>query len=177
MLWGEGYLSPGGVDEVREILKGFDIAEKRILDIGCGSGGITIDLVREFKAGFVLGVDVEDATCSRSREIAAKYKLQNKIDIRKITPGIFPFQDEQFDIVFSKDSIVHIHDKEHLAFEVFRLLRPGGFFLASDWLTSHDSEPSDNMKAYLKLEDLDFGMASPIRYENALKVKYAGRNW
>ena len=170
MLWGEGYLSPGGIDEVREILNGFDIAKKRVLDIGCGSGGITVDLVKEFQAGSVLGVDVEEAPCSRSRALAAKHRLQNKIEIMKITPGIFPFQDEEFDIVFSKDSIVHIHDKEQLAKEVFRILKPGGYFLASDWLTSHDTEPSDNMKAYLKLEDLDFGMASPKRYENALKV-------
>ena len=66
MLWGEGYLSPGGVGEVREILKGFDIADKKVLDIGCGAGGITVDLIREFKAKFVLGVDVEKDPCIRS---------------------------------------------------------------------------------------------------------------
>ena len=42
MLWGEGYLSPGGVDEVREILKGFDVADKKVLDIGCGAGGYLV---------------------------------------------------------------------------------------------------------------------------------------
>ena len=52
---------------------------------------------------------------------------------------------------------------------MFRILKPGGFFIASDWLTSHDGEPSEDMKNYLKLEDLDFGMASPGRYEAALR--------
>ena len=80
---GEGYLSPGGIDEVREILKDFDIAKKNILDIGCGSGGITIDLVKEFQAEFVLGVDVEDAPCLRSKALVAKYNLEDKIDIKK----------------------------------------------------------------------------------------------
>ena len=169
MLWGEGYLSPGGVGEVREILKGFDVADKKVLDIGCGAGGITVDLIREFKAKFVLGIDVEKDPCIRSEALASKYGLGDKIEIQEVEPGPFPFGNEEFDIVFSKDSIVHIHDKEKLSGEVFRILKPGGFFLASDWLTSHDGDPSEDMKNYLKLEDLDFGMASPGRYEAALR--------
>jgi phosphoethanolamine N-methyltransferase len=52
---------------------------------------------------------------------------------------------------------------------VYRILRPGGWFAASDWLMSHDGEPSDEMKAYIKAEDLDFAMASPDRYHRALQ--------
>lgn len=170
MLWGEGYLSPGGLDEVSEILKGFDIKDQIILDIGCGSGGITVDLVKKFRAGFVLGIDVEDGPCERSKELVKKYNLEEKVEIQKVIPGALPFSENEFDIVFSKDSIVHVHDKEQLSAEVFRILKPGGFFLASDWLTSHDKEPSIDMKKYLKLEDLDFGMASPKKYQAALKV-------
>ena len=64
------------------------------------------------------------------------------------------------DIVFSKDSIVHIPDKEALAADAFRVLKPGGWFVASDWLISHD-EPSPEMADYIAKEDLDFGMARP----------------
>ena len=41
MLWGEGYLSPGGVGEVREILKGFDISDKSPSDslADCSTNG------------------------------------------------------------------------------------------------------------------------------------------
>ena len=72
--------------------------------------------------------------------------------------------------MFSKDSIIHIADKEGLAADVFRVLEPGGWFAASDWLISHDDEPSADMKRYIEAEGLDFAMASPARYEAALKA-------
>jgi len=64
---------------------------------------------------------------------------------------------------------VHIADKHGLAQDVYRLLKPGGWFVASDWLISHDDEPSPEMKHYIQLEDLDFGIASPERYRLALE--------
>ena len=81
-----------------------------------------------------------------------------------------PLPDASVDIVFSKDSIVHIPDKEALAADAFRVLRPGGWFVASDWLISHDGEPSPEMADYIAKEDLDFGMASPARYRRALEA-------
>ena len=80
-----------------------------------------------------------------------------------------PLPDAGVDIVFSKDSIVHIPDKEALAADAFRVLKSGGWFVASDWLISHDGEPSPEMAHYLAKEDLDFGMASPARYRRALE--------
>lgn len=70
--------------------------------------------------------------------------------------------------MFSKDSIVHIPDKHALMQAVTRLLKPGGWFVASDWLISHDDTPSPDMAAYIAAEGLDFGMASPARYRDAL---------
>ena len=40
-LWGDGFLSPGGGDEVRRILKGVSIEGKTVIDIGCGSGAVS----------------------------------------------------------------------------------------------------------------------------------------
>jgi phosphoethanolamine N-methyltransferase len=72
--------------------------------------------------------------------------------------------------VFSKDSIVHIPDKHALMRDVFRVLKPGGWFVASDWLIGHENEPSPAMQAYIASEGLNFGMASPSRYVEAMKA-------
>src|SRR5690606_6135278 len=50
------------------------------------------------------------------------------------------------------------------------VLRPGGWFAASDWLIGHDGAPSPEMTTYLAEEDLDFGMASPALYQAALEA-------
>ncbi len=169
MLWGEGYLSPGGLDEIKRLLTGMDVRGKHVLDIGCGSGGIAVGLANEFNAQRVTGIDVEKPVVEAARRRVENAGLSDIIEIKLVSPGPFPFEDESFDIVFSKDSIIHIADKEMLAKQAYRVLRPGGWFVASDWLISHDDEPSQAMKDYIKQEGLEFRMASPGRYESALE--------
>jgi SAM-dependent methyltransferase len=169
-VWGEGYLSPGGPEEVSRILEGLDLTGARMLDIGCGTGGIAVSLVRDHGAAHVTGIDIEAPACAAAGRLAAAAGLADRVTIRKVEPGPLDFADSSFDVVFSKDSIIHIADKEALAADVFRVLEPGGWFAASDWLISHDDEPSAAMKRYIEAEGLDFTMASPARYEAALKA-------
>ena len=168
-IWGEGFLSPGGPDEVRRVVEGLDLEGKRILDIGCGSGAIAVLLAQEYGASEVVGIDVEDDVVNAAKPLAEKKGVSDRVTIQKVQPGPLPFPDQSFDVVFSKDSIIHIPDKEALCADVFRILVPGGWFTASDWLMSHDGEPSPEMKIYIEAEDLDFAMASPVRYQAALE--------
>lgn len=168
-LWGDGFLSPGGPDEVARTLAGIDLTGADVVDIGCGSGGATIALVRDHGAAHVVGIDVERPVCDHARARVERAGLADRIEIRLVEPGPLPFPDRSVDVVFSKDSIVHIPDKESLAADVFRVLRPGGWFVASDWLIAHDEAPSPAMQAYIAAEALDFGMASPERYRTALE--------
>ena len=181
-VWGDGWLSPGGPAEVARLLEGLDIRGKSVLDIGCGAGGVDTLLVGTHGAAYVTGIDVEDTVLAHARERAGKAGLSTRTGFLKVEPGPLPFPPETFDIVFSKDSIVHIPDKHTLMRDVFRVLKPGGWFVASDWLIGHDHEPSAEMKAYIESEGLDFGMASPMRYADAMasagfeKVETRSRN-
>jgi phosphoethanolamine N-methyltransferase len=167
-IWGEGFLSPGGADEVARIIGTDDLTGRSVLDIGSGAGGIDIALVRNHGAGYVTGIDVEDPVLTHARGLIAAAGLTARIGLAKVAPGPLPFPPTTFDVVFSKDSIVHIPDKHALMAEVFRVLKPGGRFLASDWLIGHDDPPSPAMTAYIAAEGLDFGMASPRRYTDAM---------
>ncbi|MDH3535045.1 MAG: SAM-dependent methyltransferase, partial [Gammaproteobacteria bacterium] len=49
-LWGEGFMSPGGTDEVDRYLEGISLEGLSVLDIGCGLGGVDIHLIRKLGA-------------------------------------------------------------------------------------------------------------------------------
>ena len=169
-MWGDGFLSPGGPEEVERLLSGVDLEGRTVVDIGSGAGGVPILLADRYGAARVIGLDVEATVVAHAQAKAERAGLADRIEIRRVEPGPMPLADGSVDILFSKDSIVHIPDKEALAADAFRVLKPGGWFVASDWLISHDGEPSPEMADYIAKEDLDFGMASPARYRRALEA-------
>jgi phosphoethanolamine N-methyltransferase len=167
-VWGEGYLSPGGPDEIRAIVEGVPLAGKTVLDLGCGTGGITRFLAEAYKPQHIVGIDVDAGLIQHATQRANDAGLGDTLSFRTVTPGALPFADASYDVVFSKDAMVHIADKETLFDDVFRVLRPGGRIAASDWMSSTEAPFSPEMAYYLECEGLGFGIASPARYEKAL---------
>lgn len=168
-LWGEGYLSPGGPDEVDRVLAGLSLADRVVLDIGCGAGGITLHLAEKHGAAEVTGFDVEEPVIAAARRRSAEKGLADRVRFVQAPPGRLPFPDACFDVVFSKDALLHVRDKDALFADIFRVLKAGGVFAASDWLIAHDGEPSPEMKAYVAAEGLSFNQASPQRYRQAME--------
>jgi phosphoethanolamine N-methyltransferase len=134
LVWGDGFLSPGGSDAVARIVHGVDLSGKQVLDIGCGLGGPTIILVRDHGAAHVVGVDVVDSNLSRAAATIDAHGLSDRITLRRAAQGPLLFADASFDVVFSKDALIEAQDRELVLAEAFRVLRPGGWLLASDWL-------------------------------------------
>jgi phosphoethanolamine N-methyltransferase len=169
-LWGEGFMSPGGVAEVDRYLEGISLRGKTVLDIGCGLGGVDLHLLRQHGALQVTGIDIDPALIERSRQLAHKYQVAERLNFICVEPGPLAFDDASFEIVTSKDSIIHVADKPALAADVFRVLEPDGWFVASDWLAGYDEQPSPEMQAYLVAEGLDFGLASATAYSAAMQA-------
>src|SRR3954470_10776723 len=112
LLWGDGYLSPGGPAEVERVLRDVDLAGKRVLDLGCGSGGITLFIPRRFNPGQIVGFDVELPVIEKARPRATDAGLADRAEFTQDPPGRLPFPGESFYVVFSKDAMVHIPDKD-----------------------------------------------------------------
>lgn len=182
IIWGEGFLSPGGAEEVALLLEGEDISGKEVLDIGCGIGGVDVLLVREHGAASVTGVDIEKPVLVRSKKRAEAEGLSDRLTYKFVEPGPLPFSPASFDVVFSKDAMIYIPYKDALFADVHTILRPGGLFVASDWMRCDDNPPSPEMEYYLEVEDVDFEMASPDRYIKApqeagfVGIKHRDRN-
>jgi SAM-dependent methyltransferase len=159
LVWGPGFLSPGGPAEVAEIVRGLDLKEALVLDIGCGTGGPAIVLARDMGARLVC-IDVEPQLIDRARRLAHEAGVTDRIEFRMVDPGPLPFEGETFDIVFSKDALIHIPDKKALYIEILRVLKPGGVFAASDWLSGENARDDPAFQRFLELAHLSFAMAT-----------------
>jgi len=166
IAFGKGSLSPGGMEEVAKIVEGIDLSGKKVLDIGVGIGGPACLLVTNHGADKVTGIDVEEPVLKEAQATVASQHLQNQIDLQLVKPGPLPFDDATFDIVFSKDSIIHIPDKRALFGEVYRVLKPGGWVVMSDWYCS-DAPFSEEMSSWLERTGLSFAM-TPIQNDGSL---------
>lgn len=166
-IYGEGFISPGGPEEVRNLIAGVDLAGKLVLDIGCGIGGIDIMLARDYGCD-IIALDVEAPLLDKARKRVAAAGLAERIDLRHVEPGPLPLADSAVDIVFSKDAWVHILDKQSLLAEVFRVLRPGGLLMAGDWCKGPDPY-SAAMEYFFELEGLTYNMVTLDSYDEALR--------
>ena len=81
-----------------------------------------------------------------------------------------PFEDDKFEAVFSKDALIHIADKESIYREVLRVLKPGGVFMASDWLAGDNTATASEWAQFRELGHLDFTMATAPETEALLTV-------
>lgn len=158
-MWGEGFLSPGGAAEVAQILDGISLGGCHVLDIGCGLGGIDALLVEDHGAAKVTAIDIDVDLVDRASAFIASKGLSERIECHTVTPGTLPYPDNTFDIVFSKDSLVHVPDKAACYSDIHRILKPGGQLAMGDWFGSNQTVTPE-MQHWLTIVGLDFKLGT-----------------
>jgi phosphoethanolamine N-methyltransferase len=159
-MWGDGYLAPGGPEELAELLQDIPLVGCHVLDIGCGLGAIDVELIKTYEAHRVVGIDVEPHLIELAYERINEAGLAGRVNFKLVEPGVLPFDDKVFDVVFSKDAIVHIENKAAFYREAFRVLKQGGVFVGSDWLCGGKETYTREVEEYLNLINLTYHMRS-----------------
>ena len=168
VIWGEGYLSPGGSSEIDEIIGELDLSNKRILDIGCGTGGAVFHMLEKHNVAEALGFDTEPLVIEKANELAAEKNLSNRAKFKYIEPGPIQLDNDSMDVVFSKEAFIHIPDKNELMKDIHRVLKTDGLIAVGDWMRNDDNLPSQQMLEYIEAEGLDYFMCSLKKYEEIL---------
>lgn len=168
LIWGDGYMAPGGPGNVARMLQGLETRDKRILDIGCGIGGPALEMARSFGAK-VVGIDLEAPLIERARSAARRMGLEKQCDFQTVEAGPLPFADASFDIVVTSGAITQTKDKAGVFRECFRVLHPGGNLSCYDWMKS-DAPYSDDMLHWFKVEGLTYALETLADYESHFKA-------
>ena len=98
VIWGEGYMAPGGAGSVAKMLRNLDPAGKQVLDIGSGIGGPAIEMAKQFRAR-VTGIDLELSLVKKARRYARQNGIDSACEFKQVEVGPLPFTNESFDIV------------------------------------------------------------------------------
>eukprot|EP00164_Ancoracysta_twista_P004199 GFYU01005650.1.p2 GENE.GFYU01005650.1~~GFYU01005650.1.p2 ORF type:complete len:278 (-),score=110.42 GFYU01005650.1:119-952(-) len=157
-VFGKEFVSPGGEKMTKELCdKVFPIPSTTnnqpvCLDVGSGSGGAGFYMIRAHNAK-VVGIDLaKDMVVISNRRVEEK-KIQSVASFHcedALTAPASIVPTEGFDLVWSRDTFLHIGDKEKLFKNLYSWLKPGGKLLISDYNCGIDvDKSSDEFKAYV----------------------------
>jgi phosphoethanolamine N-methyltransferase len=167
IIWGPGFMAPGGEGNIANLLEELDVRDQKILDIGCGIGGPAFVLAEKYGA-YVVGIDIEPELIERARQRAQELEIDSRCEFLLVEPGPMTFPDESFDVVLSSGVIMQIEDKQQLFAEVLRVLKPGGVLTSYDWMKP-EGEFGDDMRYWFKMERLTYDMKTFEEYEGLLR--------
>jgi tocopherol O-methyltransferase len=162
-LWGEhlhhGYWIRGDESKERAQLQLIEHLAQRaniqpgseILDIGCGFGGSSFFLAKNYAAS-VTGINTSPVQIQMARESAANDHL--RVNFLLMDAESMNFQ-KQFDLLWSVESISHYQNLERFFASAARLLKPGGTFAMTDWFKKENLSDADTRKY---IDPIDDGM-------------------
>jgi ubiquinone/menaquinone biosynthesis C-methylase UbiE len=106
--------------------------EGPLVDIGCGPGYFTADVLRAFPELEVTGIDIADEMLERAASNLRSQGLDSRVSFRKGDIQQLPFEDNSVDYIVSTLSLHHWLDPVKAISEVHRVLKPGRGFLLFD---------------------------------------------
>lgn len=116
-------------------------ASPRVLDIGCGPGVQTVELLR-LTAGQVVALDFLPLMVERTRALAAQAGVADRLTVLQQDMREMDFAPASFDVVWSEGAIYNLGFENGLN-KVKPFVRPGGHVVVSEavWLRPDPPEP------------------------------------
>ncbi|MBS4012971.1 MAG: class I SAM-dependent methyltransferase [Bacteroidetes bacterium] len=106
-----------------------DITGKDIAEIGCGRGGGLSYIFKEFKPKSAKGVDLNKLAIS----FCQRYYNLEGLSFQQGDAQNLTLEDNSCDIIFNVESSHRYPNMKAFLMEVKRILRPGGYFLFTDF--------------------------------------------
>jgi sarcosine/dimethylglycine N-methyltransferase len=136
----------------------------KIIDLGSGYAGSARYLAGKYGCS-VVAYNLSEVENERARELNREQNLDERIDVVDGHFEDLPYEDEEFDAVWSQDAFLHSPAREQVIREASRVLKPGGDFVFTDPMQA-DGCPEGVLQPILDRIHLE-NMASPGFYRSA----------
>ncbi|MDB5350387.1 MAG: hypothetical protein JWN86_1634 [Planctomycetota bacterium] len=166
-IFGAGYISTGGPATTTYLcnLLGNKLQPGvKVLDVGSGIGGAAFHLAREYGA-IVTGVDLSPEMTDLALDATADSGVSGQVTFLLADVLETEF-DEPFDIIWSRDALMHVHDKKRLFAKLYSLLNDGGQLVITDY--ARGQQPgTPEFEAYAK--STGYHLVEPAAYGKLLE--------
>lgn len=146
-VWGEGVFVRRPSTRTAAEFVGFFLPYMqpgmRLLDCGCGTGTITVELAAAVSPGEVVGIDLETAQINLARTQAAQANVTNaRFEVANVYS--LPFSDASFDAVYCSAVLSHLRERDKALREMHRILKPSGLIgVRNDGLDGYLIAPAE----------------------------------
>lgn len=132
-MYGEGFQSPGHLAMMDRLCRRLDLVPGlRVLEVGSGLGGAAFYLAERHGAT-VVGLDIAPAMVEIATERARTRGLDDRVRFEVADIRSAALEPESFDLVWSRDCILYIPEKDRVWQAVAGCLRPGGRAFITDF--------------------------------------------
>lgn len=107
-----------------------------VLDAGCGFGAITLWLANHIGSK-VEGISIAPNQIKKAKILAKKQGLNSMVNFRTINYTKTPYPNNHFDSIFAIETICHLHNKAHFYQEMYRILKPNGKLLVTEYILNN----------------------------------------
>lgn len=141
-----------------------------VLDVACGQGGTTRRLAHHFGPSAITGIGLSDAQLDEAGRRAPGCTF------RRMSATDLEFPDATFDIVCSIEAAFHFDTRAQFFAEALRVLKPEGYLLLSDLLTTWGTPlvpPENHLPGVPAYEAL----LRSCRFDHVVVFDATGQTW
>lgn len=113
------------------VVQQLDDSQRRILDVGCGTGVLASMLAARSPGRVVYGLDISPGMVEKAKSLAREYGA-DRLHFVQGDAEALPFPDAEFDAVVSTLSFHHYPNPLQALREFRRVLRPAGLVVIAD---------------------------------------------
>lgn len=146
----------------------------KILDVACGKGATSRHLLNYYPPEAVTGINISERQLEKARANAPD------CDFRLMSATEMDFEDETFDAIICVEAAFHFDTREKFLQEAVRVLKPGGYIMLTDILSSLKTERSSKLlteKNHVEDPEEYEELLTKVGFEQAQTIDATDESW